>query len=66
MRLLLAQSAIQFDRLGMNAAMQARVRELADSYKVPSSSFVLRKVEQIPRAASGKIDYTRLKELVSV
>ena len=28
MRLLLGQSAISFDRLGMNAAMQARVREL--------------------------------------
>jgi acyl-CoA synthetase (AMP-forming)/AMP-acid ligase II len=49
-----------------DAALKVRVRELADSYKVPSSSFALRKVEQIPRAASGKIDYARLKELVSV
>jgi acyl-coenzyme A synthetase/AMP-(fatty) acid ligase len=48
------------------AALKARVRELADSYKVPSSSFALRKVEQIPRASSGKIDYARLKDLVSV
>jgi acyl-CoA synthetase (AMP-forming)/AMP-acid ligase II len=47
-------------------ALKARVRELADSYKVPSSSFALRKIEQIPRAASGKIDYARLKDLVSV
>jgi acyl-coenzyme A synthetase/AMP-(fatty) acid ligase len=47
-------------------ALKARVRELADSYKVPSSSFALRKVEQIPRASSGKIDYARLKDLVSV
>ena len=47
-------------------ALKARVRELADTYKVPSSSFALRKVEQIPRAPSGKIDYARLKELVSV
>jgi len=49
-----------------DAALKARVRELADSYKVPSSSFALRKVVQIPRASSGKIDYARLKELVSV
>jgi acyl-CoA synthetase (AMP-forming)/AMP-acid ligase II len=48
------------------AALKARVRELADSYKVPSSSFALRKVPQIPRASSGKIDYARLKDLVSV
>ena len=47
-------------------ALKARVRELADSYKVPSSSFALRKVPQIPRASSGKIDYARLKDLVSV
>jgi acyl-CoA synthetase (AMP-forming)/AMP-acid ligase II len=48
------------------AALKARVRELADSYKVPSSSFALRKITQIPRASSGKIDYARLKDLVSV
>jgi acyl-CoA synthetase (AMP-forming)/AMP-acid ligase II len=48
------------------AALKARVRELADTYKVPSSSFALRKIAQIPRAASGKIDYARLKDLVSV
>jgi acyl-CoA synthetase (AMP-forming)/AMP-acid ligase II len=47
-------------------ALKARVRALADSYKVPSSSFALRKVTQIPRASSGKIDYARLKDLVSV
>ena len=49
-----------------DAALKARVRELADTYKVPSSSFALRRVVQIPRAASGKIDYARLKDLVSV
>jgi acyl-CoA synthetase (AMP-forming)/AMP-acid ligase II len=47
-------------------ALKARIRELAINYKVPSSSFALRKVAQIPRAPSGKIDYARLKELVSV
>jgi acyl-CoA synthetase (AMP-forming)/AMP-acid ligase II len=47
-------------------ALKARVRELADTYKVPSSSFALRRVPQIPRASSGKIDYARLKDLVSV
>jgi acyl-CoA synthetase (AMP-forming)/AMP-acid ligase II len=49
-----------------DAALKARVRELADTYKVPSSSFALRRIVQIPRAASGKIDYARLKDLVSV
>jgi acyl-CoA synthetase (AMP-forming)/AMP-acid ligase II len=52
--------------LESETALKARVRELADSYKVPSSSFALRKVTQIPRASSGKIDYARLKDLVSV
>ena len=47
-------------------ALKSRIRELADTYKVPSSSFALRKIVQIPRAASGKIDYARLKDLVSV
>ena len=49
-----------------DGALKARVRQLAETYKVPSSSFALRKVAQIPRAASGKIDYARLKDLVSV
>ena len=49
-----------------DAALKARVRELADTYKVPSSSFALRRIVQIPRASSGKIDYARLKDLVSV
>ena len=49
-----------------DAALKARVRELADTYKVPSSSFALRKVVQIPRGASGKIDYARLKDTLSV
>jgi acyl-CoA synthetase (AMP-forming)/AMP-acid ligase II len=47
-------------------ALKARIRALAANYKVPSSSFALRKIAQIPRAASGKIDYARLKDLVSV
>ena len=47
-------------------ALKSRIRELADTYKVPSSSFALRKVVQIPRAASGKVDYARLKDLVIV
>ncbi|HTZ68020.1 MAG TPA: AMP-binding protein [Roseiarcus sp.] len=47
-------------------ALKARVRELADSYKVPSSSFALRRIAQIPRGASGKIDYAQLKEALRV
>lgn len=48
------------------APLKARVREMAATYKVPSSSFALRRIAQIPRGASGKIDYARLKELLSV
>jgi acyl-coenzyme A synthetase/AMP-(fatty) acid ligase len=47
-------------------ALKARVRQLADTYKVPSSSFALRRIAQIPRGASGKIDYARLKDALSV
>ena len=47
-------------------ALKARVRELAASYKVPSSSFSLRKTAQIPRGASGKINYAQLKESLGV
>jgi len=46
--------------------LKARVREIATNYKVPSSSFVLRRIAQIPRSPSGKIDYARLKELLGV
>ena len=49
-----------------DTALKSRIRELAANYKVPSSSFALRKVAQIPRGASGKIDYARLKETLSV
>ena len=47
-------------------ALKSRIRELAANYKVPSSSFALRKVAQIPRGASGKIDYAKLKDALSV
>ena len=47
-------------------ALKARVRELAASYKVPSSSFSLLKTAQIPRGASGKINYAQLKESLRV
>jgi acyl-CoA synthetase (AMP-forming)/AMP-acid ligase II len=49
-----------------DAPLKSRIREMAADYKVPSSSFTLRKVAQIPRGASGKVDYARLKELLSV
>ena len=47
-------------------ALKSRIRELAANYKVPSSAFALRKVAQIPRGASGKIDYAKLKDALSV
>jgi acyl-CoA synthetase (AMP-forming)/AMP-acid ligase II len=47
-------------------ALRARVRELAANYKVPSSSFSLLKTAQIPRGASGKINYAQLKESLRV
>jgi acyl-CoA synthetase (AMP-forming)/AMP-acid ligase II len=47
-------------------ALKSRLRELAASYKVPPSSFALRRIAQIPRGASGKIDYAQLKDALSV
>jgi acyl-CoA synthetase (AMP-forming)/AMP-acid ligase II len=47
-------------------ALKSRVRELAADYKVPVSSFSLSRTMQIPRGASGKIDYARLKESLHV
>jgi acyl-CoA synthetase (AMP-forming)/AMP-acid ligase II len=48
------------------AALKARLREFADIYKIPSSSFSLCKVERIPRGGSGKINYAELKEAIGV
>ena len=50
----------------LETALKARVRELAANYKVPSSSFSLLKTAQIPRGASGKINYAQLKESLRV
>jgi acyl-CoA synthetase (AMP-forming)/AMP-acid ligase II len=47
-------------------ALKSRIRELAANYKVPSTSFALRRIAQIPRGASGKIDYAQLKDALSV
>ncbi|MBV8441087.1 MAG: hypothetical protein JO312_11125, partial [Hyphomicrobiales bacterium] len=47
-------------------ALKSRVRELAASYKIPSSSFSLMRAAKIPRGASGKIDYVQLKDFVRV
>ena len=47
-------------------ALKTRLRELAASYKVPSSSFSLLKTAQIPRGASGKVNYAQLKESLRV
>ena len=44
--------------------MKGAVVALADELKLPSASFSLRAVPDIPRRGSGKIDYTRLRELV--
>ncbi len=46
-------------------ALKTRLRELAASYKVPPSSFSLLKTAQIPRGASGKVNYAQLKELIA-
>jgi acyl-CoA synthetase (AMP-forming)/AMP-acid ligase II len=47
-------------------ALKSRIRELAANYKVPSSSFSLLKTAQIPRGASGKVNYAHLKESLRV
>jgi acyl-CoA synthetase (AMP-forming)/AMP-acid ligase II len=47
-------------------ALKTRIRELAASYKIPTSSFSLMRTSQIPRGASGKIDYAQLKDSLRV
>ena len=50
----------------LETALKARLRELAVNYKVPPSSFSLLRTAQIPRGASGKINYAQLKESLRV
>jgi acyl-CoA synthetase (AMP-forming)/AMP-acid ligase II len=47
-------------------ALKTRIRELAADYKIPISSFSLLRIAQIPRGASGKIDYAQLKDSLRV
>lgn len=56
------------DRIGVyyeneeEGALKARIRSLAASYKIPSNSFSLRKMNRLPRKPSGKLDYGLLRE----
>jgi acyl-CoA synthetase (AMP-forming)/AMP-acid ligase II len=47
-------------------ALKTRIRELAATYKVPSSSFSLMRTAHIPRGASGKVNYAQLKDALRV
>ena len=51
---------------GPEADLKNRFRDLAQEYKIPSASFLMRHVPTIPRQTSGKVDYVRLKEIVRV
>ena len=50
----------------MEAPLKSRVRELAATYKIPISSFSLVRTSQIPRGASGKVNYAQLKDVIGV
>lgn len=47
-------------------ALKDRVRALAIEYKIPSSSFALKRISSIPHKSSGKVDYGQLKEVAGV
>lgn len=49
---------------GPDAELKVALRDMAILYAVPIGSFVLRAIGDIPRLASGKIDYQRLRDMV--
>lgn len=51
---------------GSEAELKTRLKALAVTYKIPPVSFVVRRVEALPRKTSGKVDYARLKEIARV
>ena len=57
--------AVYFEN-DIEVTLKARVKELAANYKIPSSSFKLSRVAEIPRKSSGKVDYARLKDITHV
>lgn len=46
--------------------LKERVRAIAIEYKIPSTSFALKRVAAIPRTPGGKINYGQLKEASGV
>ena len=47
-------------------ALKERARAIAVEYKIPPTSFSLRRVDTIPRLTGGKVNYAQLKETVHV
>jgi acyl-coenzyme A synthetase/AMP-(fatty) acid ligase len=43
--------------------VRSRLTELAQTYRIPPQSFVLRRVRALPRTVSGKLSYRELGEL---
>ena len=48
------------------ADAKARLKTIALSAKIPSSSFAVGSLAQMPRKSNGKIDYGRVKEIANV
>lgn len=46
-------------------ALKSHMKKMAAEYKIPATSFARRSIAFMPRKASGKIDYTQLKEMTS-
>jgi acyl-coenzyme A synthetase/AMP-(fatty) acid ligase len=55
-----------FFEAGGEADLKAKLKAMAADYKILPASFVLHAVDALPRKASGKIDYARLKKLDDV
>jgi len=48
------------------ASAGARAKALAAEYKIPASSFSVRRINEIPRMSGAKVDYAKLKEIAGV
>jgi acyl-CoA synthetase (AMP-forming)/AMP-acid ligase II len=48
---------------GPDAALKPALRDLAIAYAIPVGAFSLRAITDMPRLASGKIDYQRLRDM---
>jgi acyl-CoA synthetase (AMP-forming)/AMP-acid ligase II len=60
------EKIIVFFDEGADSLLKERARAIAAEYKIPPTSFSLRRIEAIPRLTGGKVNYAQLKEAANV